>query len=307
MSVIGFDTSNYTTSVAVLDGGTVTQYKQMLRVKEGEKGLRQSDAVFQHTVNLPALLQQLPDKTVTAVGVSVRPRNVDGSYMPCFLAGESAAVAYAKAAQVPLYKTAHQVGHILAALWSCDKLDWLDAPFYALHLSGGTTEVLLVKPDEEEILRAAIVAQSTDLKAGQAIDRAGVMLGLPFPCGKALDSLSQKATKEYSVKPSVKEENCSLSGIENKAQKLFAQGESPENIAKFVLSSVCVSIEAMLGAVFKKYGRLPVVFSGGVSSNTLLRSRFAAADDVFFADPAFSLDNAVGCAVYAYLKEQTKD
>lgn len=304
--IVGFDTSNYTTSAAALDGNEILQYKQMLQTRPGEKGLRQSEAVFQHTVNMPKLVRQLPDKPVQAVGVSVRPRNVDGSYMPCFLVGEGVAEAYAKAAQVPLYKTSHQVGHILAALWSCGRLDLIDAPFYALHLSGGTTEVLLVKPDKEAILRAEIVAESTDLKAGQAIDRAGVMLGLPFPCGKALDELSQHATAAYKVKPSMQGCSCSLSGIENKAKKLFEQGESPENIAQFVLTSVCVSVEAMLRAVTEQYGRLPVVFSGGVSSNTMLRARLRA-DNVYFAAPAFSLDNAAGCAIYAYLKEQTKE
>lgn len=301
--IIGFDTSNYTTSVAAFDGGEIAQYKQMLRVKPGEKGLRQSDAVFQHTVNMPKLLQQLKDKPATAVGVSVRPRNVEGSYMPCFLVGEGIAESFAKAAHVPLYKTSHQIGHILAALYSCGKLHLIHEPFYALHLSGGTTEILLVKPDEEAIIRAEMVAESTDLKAGQAIDRAGVMLGLPFPCGKALDTLAQNATQSYKVKPSMKGCSCSLSGVENKAKSLFEQGERPENIAKFVLTCVCINIEAMLDAVAEEYGRLPVIFSGGVSSNTMLRSRFDGREDVFFASPEFSLDNAAGCAVYAYLKE----
>lgn len=302
--IVGFDTSNYTTSAAVLENAAITHYKQMLRVKSGEKGLRQSDAVFQHTVNLPQLIRQLPKSSVTAVGVSVRPRNVEGSYMPCFLVGEGVAEAFAKAAHVPLYKTSHQVGHILAALFSCNQLDLIRQPFYALHLSGGTTELLLVRPDKDEIIRAEMVAESNDLKAGQAIDRAGVMLGLAFPCGKALDSLSQKATKQYKIKPSMQGCSCSLSGVENKAKKLMEQGESPENIARFVLNSVCVSVEAMLAAVAAQYGTLPVVFSGGVSSNSLLRSRFAGHDEIYFAAPEYSLDNAAGCAVYAYLKEQ---
>lgn len=301
--IVGFDTSNYTTSAAILKDGAIVHYKQMLRVKSGEKGLRQSDAVFQHTVNLPTLVRQLPSLPVTAVGVSVRPRNVEGSYMPCFLVGEGIAEAYAKAACVPLYKTSHQVGHILAALVSCGKLGLIREPFYALHLSGGTTEVLLVKPDSEEVIRAQVVAESSDLKAGQAIDRAGVMLGLPFPCGKALDSLAQNAAKTFKIKPSMQSSNCSLSGVENKAKKLFEQGESRENIAAFVLTSVCVSVEAMLQAVTEEYGQRPVVFSGGVSSNTMLRTRFAARDNTYFAAPEYSLDNAAGCAVYAYLKE----
>ncbi|MBQ9228653.1 MAG: peptidase M22 [Eubacterium sp.] len=301
---IGFDTSNYTTSVAAFDGQRIIQYKKMLTVKSGEKGLRQSEAVFQHTVNLPALVAQLPEEAVRAVGVSARPRNAEGSYMPCFLVGKGVAAAYAKGAGARLYTTSHQVGHILAALYSCDKLSLLQHPFLALHLSGGTTEVLLVQPDAEAVLRAEKVAESLDLKAGQAIDRAGVMLGLPFPCGKALDALSLQATAEYKIKPSMKGCCCSLSGVENKAKKLLETGESNENIAAFVLRSVCVSVDAMLQAVREQYGDLPVVFSGGVSSNTMLRRQYEGAPAVYFAAPEYSLDNAAGCAVYAYLKEQ---
>ena len=111
--ILGIDTSNYTTSAAVLDGEALTQQKQLLEVRPGERGLRQSDALFQHTRNLPLLFDKLPPMDgVTAVGVSTRPRNVEGSYMPCFLAGISAATAAAKAAGCPLYTTSHQVGTV---------------------------------------------------------------------------------------------------------------------------------------------------------------------------------------------------
>ena len=93
----GIDTSNYTTSVAVFDGEHIIQNKKLLTVKKGERGLRQSDALFQHTVNLPVLISKLKseigDADIEAFGVSNRPRNIEGSYMPCFLAGESAAEA----------------------------------------------------------------------------------------------------------------------------------------------------------------------------------------------------------------------
>ncbi|MDE6110729.1 MAG: peptidase M22, partial [Eubacterium sp.] len=121
---LGFDTSNYTTSVAFFDGENIIQKKKLLEVKAGERGLRQSDAVFQHTVNMPALIKELTDEcsfnSIKAVGVSTRPRNVDGSYMPCFLVGESNAVSVSSTAKVPVYKTSHQVGHILAALYSIE-------------------------------------------------------------------------------------------------------------------------------------------------------------------------------------------
>ncbi|MDE6864219.1 MAG: peptidase M22, partial [Eubacterium sp.] len=235
---IGFDTSNYTTSVAVFDGEHMINKRQLLTVKTGERGLRQSDAVFQHTVNMPALIDDISidNDNINAVAVSARPRNIDGSYMPCFLVGINNAVAVSRFSGAPLFKTSHQVGHILAGLYSIDRLDLISEPFIAFHISGGTTEALLVEPDKKEIVTARIIAQSSDLKAGQAIDRAGVMMGLTFPCGKELDRLSLLSEKEFKIRPSMNGLDCSLSGVENKAKKMFENGESKEDISKYVLT-----------------------------------------------------------------------
>ena len=301
---IGFDTSNYTTSFAVINGEKITQAKKLLTVKEGERGLRQSEAVFQHTVNMPILLSEIETENIEAVGVSVRPRNCEGSYMPCFLVGEGIAEAFAKASGVKVYKTSHQIGHILAALYSADKLDLINEKHIAFHLSGGTTEALLVTPDKDELIKAEIIAKSLDLKAGQAIDRAGVMLGLRFPCGKELDSLSLKSERELSIKPSMKGLDCSLSGIENKVSKMIEKGESAEDISKFVFDSVSEAVSSMLRGIIEKYGNLPVIFSGGVSSNTILRKKIKSEFEAYFAEPEFSLDNAAGCALYAKIMDK---
>lgn len=307
---IGFDTSNYTTSVAAFDGERIVQKKKLLEVKRGEKGLRQSEAVFQHTVNLPSLVSSLQDELKTpfvlqAVGVSNKPRNVEGSYMPCFLVGENAAQACAFG-RCCVYKTSHQVGHIFAALYSCNRLDLINEPFIAFHLSGGTTEALLVKPNGDEIIKAEIIAQSMDLKAGQAIDRAGVMLGLKFPCGAELDRLSQYSERKFKLKPTLKGLDCSLSGIENKSKKMLDENESREDIAAFVIGSICAAIDKMLEGIIADYGSLPIVFSGGVSSNSMLRNVISSKYNAFFAAPEFSCDNAAGTAIYAYLKYNQK-
>ncbi len=300
---LGFDTSNYTTSLATFDGKTVNQAKQILTVKPGERGLRQSDAVFQHTVNMPKLCEKLQFELPKAVGVSTRPRNVDGSYMPCFLVGENVATVLSSVNRIPLYKTSHQVGHILAALYSADKLDLINQTFLAFHLSGGTTEALLAEPDDDEIIKVTVVANSTDLKAGQAIDRTGVMLGITFPCGKELDRLSLQSDTEYKIKPTMLDGNCSLSGVENKARNMIDKGESPQNVAKFVLTYIAETVSSMLDGVIQKYGNLPVVFSGGVASNSLLRKTINERYNAYFAASEFSLDNAAGTAIYAYLKD----
>lgn len=301
---LGIDTSNYTTSAALYDGEKISQTKQILAVKAGEKGLRQSDALFQHTVNLPALIKKLDFSSgLDAVGVSTRPRNLAGSYMPCFLAGISAATAVSSTVQIPLYETSHQIGHILAALYSVGRLDLIQNPFAAFHVSGGTTEALYVTRDRDELLKTQILAQSSDLKAGQAVDRTGVMLGLDFPCGKELDALSLKSSKEFKVKPSFNGLDFSLSGVENKARQMFERNEPKEDIAKFVLTFICETISETAGKIIDHYGDIPLLFMGGVMSNTLIRTTIQSRFNAYFADPEFSCDNAAGIAVYAYLKD----
>ncbi len=303
---IGFDTSNYTTSVAVFDGEHMINKRQLLTVKTGERGLRQSDAVFQHTVNMPALIDNISidNNNINAVAVSSRPRNIDGSYMPCFLVGINNAVAVSRFSGAPLFKTSHQVGHILAGLYSIDRLDLISKPFIAFHISGGTTEALLVEPDKNEIVTARIIAQSSDLKAGQAVDRAGVMMGLTFPCGKELDRLSLLSEKEFKIRPSMNGLDCSLSGVENKAKKMFENGKSKEDISKYILTYISNSIDEMTQRIIDNYGNLPIMFVGGVMSNTLIRKQITKKYNAYFAKPDLSCDNACGIAVYAYLKDR---
>ena len=218
---LGLDTSNYTTSCAIFDAenGTVRQAKKLLPVKSGMAGLRQSDAVFHHTRQLPEVIQTLlpnPPQNLTGIGVTTRPRNIEGSYMPCFLCGKTMAYGMAAVTGVPVYETSHQIGHILAALYSAKKLSFLKAPFLAFHVSGGTTDCLLCEPDADLCLNITQVGTSLDLKAGQAIDRVGLMLQLQFPCGAALEQLAAVSTKQYRTKPVIREGNCCLSGLENR-------------------------------------------------------------------------------------------
>lgn len=300
--ILGIDTSNYTTSVAIYQNGQIIQEKKLLNVKPGQRGLRQSEAVFQHIVNLPELFNKINFDNIQAVGVSTRPRNAQGSYMPCFLVGENTAFAVSKTNNVPLHKTSHQVGHILAALYSVDLINLIYQPFIAFHLSGGTTEALLVKPDDNEIIKANVISKSLDLKAGQAIDRAGVMLGLRFPCGRQLDELSQNSSKSFKVKPSMIGADCSLSGIENKTKAMIESNQEPCDVAKFVLTGITNAVDKMIENIVADYGDLPIVFSGGVSSNTMLRNVISNKYNAYFAKPEFSLDNAAGVAIYAAIK-----
>ncbi len=303
----GFDTSNYTTSVALFDSeqGKVLHRKKLLPVKEGALGLKQSDAVFQHTKQLPQLVKELffgMEQPLEAIGVSTRPRTMDGSYMPCFLVGNLAAEVAAAVSAAPKYEFSHQQGHVAAALYSCGRLDLLEKEFIAFHFSGGTTECVYVRPDEEKILSTEIIAESLDLKCGQVIDRVGGMLNMPFPSGKYLDELSQKSTKTYKVKPTFKGDNVCVSGIENQCKKRLEQGEAPEDVAKFCLESVCAIVETMVQHNLENYPGLPIIFSGGVMSNSLIRARISEKFGGSFAEPEFSSDNAAGTAILTAFK-----
>ncbi|MBR5539801.1 MAG: peptidase M22 [Clostridia bacterium] len=305
---IGLDTSNYTTSAAAFDAatGALWQVKQLLPVKAGELGLRQSDAVFHHVKQLPELLEQLFAQTgvvtLDAFGVSDRPMEAEGSYMPCFLTGEGTARSLAAASGKPLYRFTHQQGHVMAALYGADMLSLRHKPFLAFHVSGGTTEALLVKPHAETVISCISVARSLDLKAGQLIDRVGGLLGLPFPAGSALDKLSLQTDMVCSPKPSMEGACCHLSGVENQCRRLLNDGASPAEVARFCLLSIQAALVSMTEQLLMQYGDLPVVYAGGVMSNTLLRSALQAKFNGLFAPPAFSADNAAGVAVLTALR-----
>ena len=297
MKVIGFDTSNYTTSIAWFDGSNGVNCSRLLPVKPGELGLRQSDAVFSHTKSLPELSGRLFSDAgeITAVGVSTRPRAVDGSYMPCFMVGYSHAKLLSDALQVPLFEVSHQQGHVAACLWSAGRLDLMDQPHLAWHLSGGTTELLLVEPDGKNV-KCTKIGGTTDISAGQLIDRTGVMLQLPFPAGKHVDLLSKEAVNTDLFKVKCPGLEFSLSGVQNKVQQ-YAQSNSPAETAAYALRCVCYAVQAATKNAQKQYPGLEVVFSGGVASNSMLRS---VMKDAIFSEPAYSTDNAMGVAVLAH-------
>ncbi len=303
MRVLALDTSNYTTSAAVYDGAEGFNAGKLLQVRPGELGLRQSDALFQHVRQLPDLLAQLWEKDllsgIQAVGASSRPRAVEGSYMPCFLAGTSQARSIARTLGVPCYEFSHQQGHLAAAAWSAGRLDLLERPFLAWHLSGGTTELLKVEP-EGVAVRAEILGGTSDISAGQLIDRTGVLLGLPFPAGRALDALYSQADARLERTVKLNNFTFSLSGMENIVKAMWEDGEKAANIARFTIDTVTSVVLRATQAAQRAYPGLPVLCSGGVASNTRLRAALEGECGAVFAQPQYSTDNAMGTAVLTW-------
>ena len=300
-SYIGIDTSNYRTSVCLFTKDGYKNIGRLLPVEPGKAGLRQSEALFLHTKALPDIISGLPQAgEVAKIGVSTRPRDEEGSYMPCFLAGVSAAHAMAYASGAPVFETSHQAGHTLAGIYENESL--LHMPeFLTVHLSGGTSEILHVHNDMGA-LRITCIGGTLDINAGQLIDRAGVMLGLSFPCGAELERMTEGfPIDDIKVRTSVNGTRFNLSGHQNIIEKMWKSGETPKKTASYAIKAVT---DTVLGALLNVKTQLPVLFVGGVSANGYLREAMKRSlSQVYFVSPALSGDNALGCAYGAYLSD----
>lgn len=296
MNYLGFDTSNYTTSAAVCTDNEIKSARRLLTVKQGERGLRQSDALFQHVKQLPDIVKELGTlENIAAVGVSTRPRTVEGSYMPVFLAGISVAETAAAVLGVPLYEFSHQDGHIMAGIHSAAAYTLLKEEFISVHLSGGTTELVKTAFNGKGF-STEIIGGTKDISAGQVIDRTGVNLGMKFPCGAALDRLSQTADKGVRLPVSVDGGYFNFSGLETKAATIKCD---KAELAKGVFETVAKTLVAALEFCSKEYNIKKILFVGGVASNSLIRERIFSAfgENVYFATPDMSTDNACGISI----------
>lgn len=297
---LGIDTSNYTTSAALITDGRIVSKRQLLPVKQGERGIRQSDGVFHHMKILPELFSQLAAehdlKKLSAVGVSVKPRNVEGSYMPVFLAGEGYARVIADTLKIPLCRFSHQDGHIMAGIYSGSAEELLNGEFLSVHLSGGTTEILKSVFSGNKF-NNEIIGGTRDISAGQFIDRAGVKMGLPFPAGKPLEELSKSANSAVKLPISVDGAYMNFSGVETKASRM-ADGTDKAELALGVLTAVKNTLVKALQNAVNKTGIKRILIVGGVASNELIRRGLTDELDaqIFFASKELSCDNAVGIA-----------
>lgn len=291
---LGIDTSNYRTSAAVCDenGKIVASVRELLQVNAGERGLRQSDALFLHTVQLPRILEQLGAYPLHAVGYSAYPRDCEGSYMPCFLAGAATARAISALNGIPCYPFSHQAGHVEAAKYSCGEKLANTEKFLAFHISGGTTESLLVDGSTISLLGA-----TRDINAGQLIDRVGVAMGMHFPCGEELEETADGMPRTKGIKVCVNGFDCNLSGLENQAIQKLTLGEDKRVVAAFTLDAVLKTLERITENLRNAFPTVPILYAGGVMSCKRIRRVLEARPDSYFASPEYSGDNAAGTAL----------
>jgi len=322
---IGIDTSCYTTSLFFMDrqGQKAAEARRILKVKPGGCGLQQSEMLYQHTRNLPELMEEAAQGhsfTVKGIGVSAKPRPREDSYMPAFLAGLGFARSLAALYHIPLWQISHQENHLEAAVWSAQGPD--ADRFLFLHASGGTTDLLLV---EKKVLKE--IGCSLDLHAGQFVDRVGVALGLGFPAGPALEQLALQHTEIPEIPVSVHKTEVSFSGpctwvlrqieqCEAATQSTIIENESLQNtiapahhnvkanIAAGVQWGLAETFVRMLRNGAAEYHVKDVILAGGVCANRWIRNhieeKLAKREiRVWMPDNRYSGDNAAGCAAYA--------
>ena len=313
MFFLGIDTSCYTSSVAIVDADENLIYdgRILLEVALNEKGLRQSDAIFLHMNNLPKLFSEamkiVEANKLNCIGVSVRPRSIEGSYMPVFTAGNNYAKVIAACINAPITECSHQQGHIIAGAWSINKA--IADKHLVYHISGGTTELLKVVHINEEI---EIVGGTQDLNAGQYIDRVGVALGMKFPCGNEMDKLCNDSyIRSLDLPISVKDAILSFSGPESHVQRLISKEkvlskDFKAQISKSVFLNIAEALEKTIINACALNDIKDVLMVGGVASNSIISNKLregAKAKElginIDISKPQYSADNAVGAALYA--------
>lgn len=306
---VGIDTSNYTTSCGLCDGEgrVIANIKKMLPVKLGERGLRQSDALFAHIKNLPECMDKLKEVIngkltegyrIAAIGCSATPRDNEGSYMPCFLAGIASAHSLCAGLEgLEIYEFSHQCGHVRAAIYSSGNEYIKNSPFGAFHVSGGTTDVLYCVPRDVGF-DIELVGTSRDINAGQAIDRTGVLMGLSFPAGREMEALANGYEGKISgVSVCVKGMDCNLSGLENKARELYEKTLDRAQVSAYVFEFVGKTLYKMSEAFRSEYGDIPIIYAGGVMSNNRIKQKLSKIANTYFSEPEFSSDNAAGISL----------
>ena len=322
---LGIDTSCYTTSLFFMDreGHAAAEARRILKVKPGGCGLQQSEMLYQHTRNLPELMEEAAQGhrfTVRGIGVSARPRPREDSYMPAFLAGLGFARSLAALYGIPLWQISHQENHLEAALWSANGPD--ADRFLFLHASGGTTDLLLAEKDNTHY-KLTEIGGSLDLHAGQFVDRVGVALGLGFPAGPALEQLAEQHTEIPEIPVSVHKTKVSLSGpctwvlraigkagqdaaVSNPSAHASEEGGSPTaaNIAAGVQWGLAETFVRMIRNGAAEHNVKDVILAGGVCANRWIRNHMVEklakrGIRVRMPDTRYSGDNASGCAAYA--------
>ncbi|WP_159436059.1 Kae1-like domain-containing protein [Anaerosalibacter sp. Marseille-P3206] len=309
---LGIDTSAYTTSVAVVDDNSniIFDSRMVLEVEKNKRGLRQQDAVFKHMLNLPIIFDEFKDKSlvdkISVVSVSSKPRNVEESYMPVFTVGKGQAYIISKLLHLPFKQFSHQEGHISAGIMNTP-LEHSEK-FLAFHLSGGTTELLIVENRNKNYIINKI-GGTLDISIGQLVDRIGVSLGFQFPCGSKMDLASISGSIINGKLPvSIVDTWGNFSGHENFFNNMINNGKyNDKDIIVTLFHTIYLSLEKIILSACMKYNLKDVLLIGGVASNSYIREKLVNSlsnknINTYLPNKYYCTDNAVGVAYLGKIK-----
>jgi N6-L-threonylcarbamoyladenine synthase len=296
----------------MISGGRVVHDRRMmLAVPPGGRGLRQSDAVFAHVKNIRAFFSEVAGDLpfhwdgggerfdVQSVAFSEKPCPVEKSYMPVFCVGASHAAAYAAALGITPYALTHQHGHLYAAFLGNDVPD---GAYGAMHVSGGTLDLVRMTIDKGLITLIEPAGGSLDITCGQLIDRVGVAAGLPFPSGAHMEKLYRPGTKKLAVK--VDGIHANLSGAETQALRRLASGEDPAEVCSSAFDCVAETLGRLIVNAAETLGMTRFVLTGGVMAGSVIRERLTAEGHakgigLILTQREYCGDNACGLALAA--------
>ncbi len=307
--ILAFETSCDDTSVAIVD----TNYKVYANLTSSQPihndfgGVVPELASRLHIKNITYLVETVFEKSgiklsqIDAVAVSVNPGLI-GS----LLVGVSFAKSLAFSIKKPLIAVNHMIGHVNAN--KIENPD-LNPPYLGLIVSGGHTEIVNFKSDDE----IEIVGKTRDDAAGEAFDKIAKLLNLGYPGGPIIDKLAQKGNPDFIKFPQamdIKDNfDFSFSGLKTSVRNYLKKNTREfieENLADIVASAQKAITEILVKktiAYAKKNKIKTIIVAGGVSANSSLRKKISSESKkincrVFFPPIRYCMDNAamIGCA-----------
>ena len=247
-------------------------------------------------------------KDLTAIAYTQGP-----GLLGSLLVGNAFAKSLSLALDIPLIAVHHMQAHLLVHFID-DDFPTPNFPFLGLTVSGGHTQLVQV----DGATSFTVLGETKDDAAGEAFDKTGKMLGLPYPAGPIMDKYAQKGTARFSFgKPSVEGLHFSFSGL--KTSVLYFLREQQDNDPKFIennLFDLCASIQkAIVDILVEKVakaltetGLKQLVLGGGVSANSGLRKALENTNSHVFLPPLpYTTDNAAMIAMAGFLKFQEND
>ncbi|WP_293913816.1 MULTISPECIES: tRNA (adenosine(37)-N6)-threonylcarbamoyltransferase complex transferase subunit TsaD [unclassified Sphingobacterium] len=232
------------------------------------------------------------------------------------LVGTSFAKSFALARNIPLIDINHMQAHILAHFIEDPKPSF---PFLCLTVSGGHTQIVLVK----DYFEMELLGETLDDAAGEAFDKTAKILQLPYPGGPLVDKYAQEGNPDAFAlpEPQIADLNFSFSGLKTAILYLVQkhEKENPDFLQEN-LKDVCASVQARIVSILlnkvrkaaKQTGIKDIAIAGGVSANSGLRSALLAMGErykwnVFIPKFEYCTDNAAMIAIAGYHKYLKQD